>query len=503
METIPSFQTILFTLFSSLIFIIYIRNKWISYYSNKNINLPPSPNRLPIIGHLHKLGSNPHRSLEALSRQHGPVMLLHLGSIPTLVASSSEAAEQIMKTHDISFASRPYSAILDILLYGFKDLAFAPNGEYWRQLRSIVASQLLSSAQVKSFKNVRQEEIGLMIGMFEKSCGSVVDVTPLFDSLAENIVCRVSIGRTCDGLVLTKILRKYLTMFTRLSVGSYIPWLSWVDRVSGLMGQAEEVTKKLDEFLEDVIKEHVNKKSTGDSDGNDEAKDFIDILLNVQKDKTTGFSFGTNTIKALITDIFGGGIDNTSTNLEWMLSELIRNPRVMKKLQKEITEVAQGRSIITEEDLDKMQYLKAVIKESMRLHPPLPLLLPRIATQDVKIMGYDVPSGTQVLVNAWKIGRDSRLWEEPKEFKPERFLTNSINYKGHHFEWIPFGAGRRSCPGVLFSVAIFELAIANIVYKFDMALPNGVNHEDLDMSEKFGITVHRKFPLLVTATPRF
>ncbi|MFS7951325.1 putative cytochrome P450 [Helianthus anomalus] len=201
-------------------------------------------------------------------------------------------------------------------------------------------------------------------------------------------------------------------------------------------------------------------------------------------------------------DIFGGGIDNTSTNLEWILSELIKNPRVMKKLQNEITEIAQGRSMISEEDLEKMQYLKAVVKENLRLHPPVPLLLPRIATQDAKLMGYDVPSGTQVLVNVWKIGRDSTLWEEPEEFRPERFLTNAVNYKGHHFEWLPFGAGRRTCPGILFSVVILELAIANIVYKFDLALPNGVKCEDLDMSDKYGITVHRKFPLLVVATPR-
>ncbi|KAJ0795139.1 putative cytochrome P450 [Helianthus annuus] len=499
MEIFPSFQSLLFTLVSSLTLIICI--KWISYYSNTKKNFPPSPRRLPIIGSLHKLGSSPHRSLAALSQNHGPVMLLHLGSVPTIVASSSEAAQEIMKTHDLSFASRPNSTILNILLYGCKDLAFAPNGEYWRQLKSIVATQLLSNAQVKSFQHVRKEEVGDMIGMLGEGCGSSIDLTPLFDSLSEKVMCRVAIGRAYDGLKLTNLLKRYLTMFTRLSVGTYIPWLSWVDRVSGLLGKAEDATKKLDEFLEDVIEEHVNKKR-GDGDRNDEGKDFIDILLNAQKDKTNGFSFQRDTIKAVIMDIFGGGIDNTSTNLEWILSELIKNPRVMKKLQNEITEIAQGRSMISEEDLEKMQYLKAVVKENLRLHPPVPLLLPRVATQDAKLMGYDVPSGTQVLVNVWKIGRDSRLWEEPEEFRPERFLTNAINYKGHHFEWLPFGAGRRTCPGILFSVVILELAIANIVYKFDLALPNGVKCEDLDMSDKYGITVHRKFPLLVVATPR-
>ncbi|KAI7756822.1 hypothetical protein M8C21_015321 [Ambrosia artemisiifolia] len=477
MEIFLPFQTLLFTLVTSLIFII-CTIKWISYCSNTKRNLPPSPRRLPIIGNLHMLGSNPHRSLADLSQNHGPVMLLHLGSVPTIVASSSEAAQEIMKTHDLSFASRPNSTILNILLYGCKDLAFAPYGEYWRHLKSIVASQFLSNAQVKLFQHVIEKEIGLMIGMLGESCGNSVDVTPLFDSLTEKIMCRMAIGRAYDGLKLTNLLKRYLTMFTRLSVGTYIPWLSWVDRVSGLLGQAEDATKKLDEFLEDVIEEHVNKKR-GDDDRNNEGKDFIDILLNAQKDKTTGFSFQRDTIKALLLDIFGGGIENISTNLEWILSELIKNPRVMKKLQNEITEIAQGRCMIVKEDMEKMKYLKAVVKENLRLHPPLPLLLPRIATQDAKLMGYDVPSSTQVLVNVWKIGRDSGAWEEPEEFRPER-----------------------TCPGVLFGVAILELAIANIVYKFDLALPNGVKCEDLDMSDKFGITVRRKFPLLVVAIPR-
>ncbi|KAI3802489.1 hypothetical protein L1987_30621 [Smallanthus sonchifolius] len=129
------------------------------------------------------------------------------------------------------------------------------------------------------------------------------------------------------------------------------------------------------------------------------------------------------------------------------MSELIRNPRVMKKLQREATEIAQGKSMISEEDLDRMHYLKAVIKEYLRLHTPFPLLLPRISTQDVKLMGYNIASGTQVIINAWAIGRDPALWEESNEFRPERFLSNSVNYQWLQFDWLPFGAGRISCSG--------------------------------------------------------
>lgn len=175
----------------------------------------------------------------------------------------------------------------------------------------------------------------------------------------------------------------------------------------------------------------------------------------------------------------------------------------MDKLQREVTEIAQGRAMILEEDLERMVYLKAVIKEALRLHPPLPLLLPRISIQSVKLMGYDIAAGTQVIMNAWAIGRDPSLWEESNEFRPERFLNNSINYQGLQFEWLPFGAGRRSCPGIQFSVPVIELALANIVYKFDMALPNGMKNEDLDMTESFGIAMNRKSTLLVSVIPRF
>ena len=200
--------------------------------------------------------------------------------------------------------------------------------------------------------------------------------------------------------------------------------------------------------------------------------------------------------------MFNGGTDTTSTSIEWALSELVRHPEVMKELQKEITNIAQGRSMITEDDTRKMNYLKAVLKETLRLHPPAPLLIPRESTQYVKLLGYDIEKGTQVMVNAWAIARDLSIWEDPEKFKPERFLESSIDYKGLHFEFLPFGAGRRGCPGIQFSIAINELVLANVVYKYDLALPNEGRPEELDMSEISGVTFHKKSPLLVEATPR-
>lgn len=175
----------------------------------------------------------------------------------------------------------------------------------------------------------------------------------------------------------------------------------------------------------------------------------------------------------------------------------------MKKLQKEVSEIAQGKSMITEEDLEKMNYLHAVLKETLRLHTPLPLLISRKSTEYVNLMGYDIPAGTQVIINAWAIGRDPSLWEDAEQFKPERFLNSCIDFKGVHFEFLPFGAGRRGCPGIQFAIVINELVLANLVYKYDLALPDDVRGEELDMSEYTGLTLHRKFPLLVVPNPHF
>lgn len=199
--------------------------------------------------------------------------------------------------------------------------------------------------------------------------------------------------------------------------------------------------------------------------------------------------------------MFAAGTDTTYTVLEWAMSELLRHPTIMKKVQNEVRGIARGKPSIAEADLQEMHYLKALIKETLRLYPPIPLLVPRESTQDVKIKGYDIAAGTLVFTNAWAIGRHPALWDEPEEFRPERFLNSSVDFKGHDFQLIPFGAGRRGCPGIQFAMTTNELVLANLVHKFDWALPDGARAEDLDMTQRTGLTIHRKVPLLAVATP--
>lgn len=182
------------------------------------------------------------------------------------------------------------------------------------------------------------------------------------------------------------------------------------------------------------------------------------------------------------------------------MAELLKHPNVMEEVQREIRGIAIDKDHITEDDLDEMKYLIAVIKESLRLHPPIPLLVPRESTEDIKINGYDIAARTRVIINAWAIHRDPEIWEEPEEFRPERFMNSSIDFKGHGFELVPFGGGRRICPGISFASIIIELVLANLMYKFNWTLPDGVQCDTLDMSETVGLTVHRTTPLRAIPT---
>ncbi|XP_057487229.1 cytochrome P450 736A117-like [Actinidia eriantha] len=458
----------------------------------------PSPPRLPIIGNLHQLGLFPHRSLHSLSIKHGPLMLLRFGSKPVLVVSSADAACEIMKTQDLVFANRPRSIVMSKLLYGLRDVASSPYGEYWRQLRSLCVVHLLSNKRVLSFRAVREEETALMVDRIKQSYSSlsplVVNLTELFMSLTNDVVCRVALGRKYGGERRFKELLgefgEYLGFF---DVGDYIPWLWWVNKINGLYGRMERVAKELDDFIESVVEEH----ERGGREGGHE--DFVDVLLQVQRENAaSGSPIHRESVKALILDIFAAGTDTTASVLEWAMAELLGHPLILKKLQSEVREIAGAKQAITENDLEKMPYLKAVIKETLRLHPPVPLLVPRESMRDTQVLGYDIVACTQVFTNAWTIGRDPSLWARPDEFWPERFMDSLVDFRGHDFEFLPFGAGRRGCPGIQFAMSVDELALANLVGHFDFSLPVG---EELDMSEASGLTVHKKTALLTVVTP--
>ncbi|XP_072991440.1 indole-2-monooxygenase-like [Typha latifolia] len=457
--------------------------------------LPPSPPKLPIIGNLHQVGGLPHRSLYALSKKHGPLMLLHLGKTPTLVVSSPEMAQAVMRTHDLVFASRPPSEGINILLYGMKDVAFAPYSEHWRQEKKFCTMHLLSAKKVQSFKHVREEEVSFAIAKIYKAQESSepINLSQVLNAFANDIICRVVSGKfSREGgrnILFRELIEKSNQIVEVLQLVDYFPSLAWVDFFLGFSSKARKIAKKWNDVYEDVIKEHSMKRV---KDSKQDSDDFVDVLLSLEDDLQMEYGLTNDHFKALLGDIFFAGTDTSYITLEWAMTELVKNPVAMKKLQEEVRSTANRKEMVKEEDLVKMSYLKAVVKEVLRLHPAVPLLLPRESMEDCQIKEYQIPKRTRVVINAWAIHRDSKFWEAAEEFHPERFIGSSVDYKGNDFQFIPFGAGRRICPGISFALSTVELMLANLVYSFDWELPRGVVREKMDTTETAGVTVHMK-----------
>ncbi|KAL5077383.1 hypothetical protein RYX36_016367 [Vicia faba] len=463
-------------------------------------NIPPGPRELPIIGNIHNLlSSQPHWKLRDLAKKYGPIMHLQLGEVSTIVISSPECAMEVMKTHDINFASRPRLLAADIVAYNSTNIAFAPYGYYWRQLRKICTLELLSLKRVNSYQPIREDVLSNLVKWIASQNGSPINLTEALISSIYTIVSRSAFGSKCkDQEKFISALKESIKVAGGFDLGDLFPSAKWLQRVTGLRPKLERFHRQTDQILENIINEHKEAKNTKAKDDQGEVEDdLVDVLLKYEDGRNKDFSLTKNNIKAIIQDIFGAGGDTSSSTIDWAMAEMLRDPRIMKKAQDEVREVFKMKGRVDENDLNELNYLKSVVKETLRLHPPVSLLLPRECGQACEINGYHIPTKTKVIVNAWAIARDSNYWTEPERFYPERFIDSTIDYKGSNFEYIPFGAGRRICPGITFGLRNIELALAMLLYHFDWKLPSGTKSEELDMTEQFGVTVRRKDDLLL------
>ncbi|GJN10748.1 hypothetical protein PR202_ga28867 [Eleusine coracana subsp. coracana] len=445
-------------------------HRWKRANSSGGSRPPPSPWSLPVIGHIHHLGGAlPHRAMRELARRHGPLILLRLGEVPCVVASSADAAREILRTHDVVFASRPIGPMAKVLLGGEDHLSYgigsAPYGEGWRQLRRICTTELFSLGRVRSFRPVREDEARRLLRSVAASATTtppVVNLSKMVSAYVADAAVRAIIGsRFKDRETFLRLLERRLKMMPAQSLPDLFPRAA----------------------------------------GNSDEEDLLDVLLRVQREDALDPPLTTDNIKEVILDIFGGGTETAATTLVWIMAELMRNPRVMRKAQDEVRGVLRAQenkyTLITEDKLTDLHYLRLIIKETFRLHPPAPLLIPRQCGSPCQVLGFDVPVGATVLVNAWAIGRDPAYWNQPEEFLPERFENSTVDFKGTNFEFIPFGAGRRVCPGIAFGLVNVELPLASLLYHFDWELPDGMAPAELDMTEAMGITTRRRSDLLL------
>ncbi|XP_062213979.1 4-hydroxyphenylacetaldehyde oxime monooxygenase-like [Phragmites australis] len=480
------------------------RSSGSSATAKKGERLPPGPVQLPVLGSLHLLGPLPHRSFGELARQHGPVMLLRLGTVPTVVVSSAEAAQEVMKAHDVDCCSRPVSPGPKRLSYDLKNVAFAPYDEYWREMRKLFIVELLSMRRVKAGWYAREQQVDKLIGNLTRSGPKPVALNEHIFGLADGIIGTVAFGNIYGSEQFAHkqhfqhVLDEAMDMMASFSAEDFFPnaagWL--VDRLTGLVARRERIFKDLDAFFESVIDQHMDPARAKPENGGD----LVDVLINLWKEHRGTLRFTRDHVKGIILDTFLGGIDTSSVTMLWAMSELIRKPRVLKKAQDEVRAVVGDKVRVEPGDVPKLTYLKMVVKETLRLHPPATLLLPRETMRHIKICGYDVPAKTRIFVNAWAIGRDPASWTDAEEFNPDRFEASDVDYNGAHFELVPFGAGRRICPGLAMGETNVQFTLANLLYCFDWALPEGMAAEDVSMEEAGGLTFHRKTPLVLVPT---
>ncbi|XP_065864406.1 cytochrome P450 71A1-like [Euphorbia lathyris] len=473
-----------------LCFVILLITLKIKRSRKLNLELPPSPPKLPIIGNLHQISSLPYKSFRNLSEKYGPLMLLHLGRVPTLVVSSLEIAKEISKNHDIEFADRPSVRGLAIVFKGCPDMAFGSYSDHSREAKKLCILQLLSQRRVDQFHFVREEQVQKTLEKIRvlSIAGSAFNISDLFMTLAHDILCRSAFGRLNENENFGELARRTMDLLSAFCFKDVFPFLGWIDHLTGLIGNLKKTSKELHDFLDQVIEDRL---AVMDNDEKLEDKKYlIDILLHLQKEGNE-LDLSKDNIRAILMDMFIGGIDTSAATMEWMMAELMKNPSIRKKAQEEVRRIVGKKSEISESDMKEMKYLKCIMKETVRFHASA--MIPRQTSASVKIQGYEIPGKTRVFINLWGIQRDPKFWERPEEFIPERFLSNSDNIDQLLYS---FGGGKRKCPGMSYAYAEVEYALANLLFWFDWELDL-----DLDMEEVYTFIISKKNPLFVKAYP--
>ncbi|PKI79358.1 hypothetical protein CRG98_000236 [Punica granatum] len=484
---------------SALSFIaLFFLSKLLISKRGKAKKLPPCPPSLPILGHLHLIGAPVHRTLERISQRYGPVFSLSFGSLPVVVISSPSAVEECFGKNDIIFANRPRIEGWRELSYNFTTVGTSSYGPLWRNLRRISVLEIFSSTRLNSFLGIRLEELRFLVKNLHKTVtehGGVsrVEMRPRLQELTFNVIMRMLSGKRyfgdeVDNSDEAKNFREITSTFFEVSgisdLGDFIPMLRWLGLGRGKQKKIVETKRKADMFLQGLIEEHRNR--TGER--TNRTKTIIDVMLELQSSEAESFS--DDVIKGMILLLLSAGTDTSTVTMEWAMSLMLNNPASLDKARVELDNYVGQDRLIDEQDLPHLPYLQSVINETLRLFPPGPLLVPHYSSSDATIQGFDVPQGTMLFVNAWALHRDPTVWDDPTSFRPERF--EGLDQASYTHTLLPFGLGRRACPGAGLAHRMLGLGLGALIQCFDW---ERVGEELVDLSEGTGLTMPKAQPL--------
>uniref|UniRef100_A0A5B6Z218 Putative geraniol 10-hydroxylase n=1 Tax=Davidia involucrata TaxID=16924 RepID=A0A5B6Z218_DAVIN len=460
-------------------------------------NLPPGPKRLPIIGNLLKLGNQPHKSLAELAKTHGPIMTLKLGQITTVVISSSTMAKEVLQKQDLAFSSRSIPDALHAQNQYQLSVVWLPVSTRWRSLRKILNSEIFSSHKLDAKQHLRCQKVEELIAYVHQSCQASVAVnigraafrTSL--NLLSNTFFSVDLTDPSSDTAqeFKELVWSIMEEAGKPNLVDYFPALRKLDP-QGIRHRLAIHFGKMIGLFDRMINQRLELRRLS---GCLTSNDVLDILLNISENNSD--EIDRTHIERMLLDLFAAGTDTTSSTMEWAMAELLHNPKTLLKAKAELEQILGKGSLVEESDIARLPYLQAIVKETFRLHPPVPFLIPRKVDKDVEVCGFTVPEGAQVLVNAWAIGRDPSIWANHESFLPERFLESDVDVRGQDFELIPFGAGRRICPGLPLAIRMVHLMLGSLINSFDWKLEDGIAPKDMDMEEKFGITLQKARPL--------
>ncbi|KAB1217068.1 Geraniol 8-hydroxylase [Morella rubra] len=484
---------------------------WVAKQTRKTVPpLPPGPRGLPLVGYLPFLGTEPHKKFEELAGIYGPIYKVWLGKKLCVVVNSPSLVKEVVRDQDTTFANRDPPVAALAATYGGADIAFLPYGHEWKKLRKIFVREMLSNASLDGSYTLRREQLRKGIRNVYEKIGTPIDVGELTFATLINVMMSLLWGGTLQedeganiAAEFKALLAELMVLFAKPNVSDFFPALARFD-LQGIERDAKSIFEWNERIFDSAIDMRLKYLAKAKDEGpgiTEQKEDFLQILLELRERDDAATSITTTQIKALLLDVLVGGSDTTTTMVEWAMAELMHHPEAMRRVHGELTEMVGLDCIVEESHLPKLNYLGAVIKETFRLHPALPLLVPRSPSQSSTIGGYTVPKGARIMLNVWAIHRDPKIWDNPLEFRPERFLNDSgrLDYSGNDFNYLPFGSGRRICAGLPLAEKTLKYVLASLLHQFEWQLPPST---ELDLSDRFGIVTKKRMPLIAIPTPR-